>query len=125
VINVSVYDALNFAKRCDSIFETRRRVYRNGGWDDDADRLTTAFRDWNAAMRRVDDVGFRPVRECSECKSASPHTATMPLPSSSEMMETETALKTTVGNAVRSAPIAFTPGVLADPGAELYNEKTC
>jgi formylglycine-generating enzyme required for sulfatase activity len=73
-------DPAHSFERCDSIFETRRRAYRNGGWSDDADRLTTAFRDWNVAMRRVDDVGFRLVRECSECKSASPHPGKIPLP---------------------------------------------
>ena len=56
-------------ERCDSIYETRRRVYRNGGWSDDPERLELAFRDWNAAMRRTDDVGFRLLRECPDCRS--------------------------------------------------------
>ena len=56
-------------ENCDSIFETRRRAYRNGGWSDDAERLTMSFRDWNVAMRRTDDVGFRLVRECVDCKA--------------------------------------------------------
>jgi formylglycine-generating enzyme required for sulfatase activity len=54
---------------CDSLFETRRRVYRNGGWSDSPERLGTAFRDWNAAFRRTDDVGFRLVRECGGCRA--------------------------------------------------------
>jgi formylglycine-generating enzyme required for sulfatase activity len=53
---------------CDSLFETRRRVYRNGGWSDSPERLGAAFRDWNAAFRRTDDVGFRLVRECGGCE---------------------------------------------------------
>jgi formylglycine-generating enzyme required for sulfatase activity len=56
-------------ERCDSIYETRRRAYRNGAWSDTPDRLTVAFRDWNVAMRRTDDVGFRLVRECAECEN--------------------------------------------------------
>ncbi len=58
--------------RCDSIFETRRRAYRNGGWSDEPDRLALSFRDWNVAMRRTDDVGFRLVRECGECGTGLP-----------------------------------------------------
>ena len=57
-------------ERCDSIYETRRRVYRNGGWSDDPERLATAFRDWNVAMRKTDDVGFRLVRKCVECRAS-------------------------------------------------------
>jgi formylglycine-generating enzyme required for sulfatase activity len=53
--------------RCDSIYETRRRAYRNGAWSDDEERLGVAFRDWNVALRRTDDVGFRLVRECGDC----------------------------------------------------------
>jgi formylglycine-generating enzyme required for sulfatase activity len=52
---------------CDSPYESRRRVYRNGGWSDDPSRLEAQFRDWNAAVRRTDFVGFRLVRECPEC----------------------------------------------------------
>jgi len=62
-------DPAHSFERCDSIYKTRRRAYRNGGWSDEPDRLTTAFRDWNVAMRRTDDVGFRLVRECIECKA--------------------------------------------------------
>jgi len=54
-------------ERCDSIYKTRRRAYRNGGWSDEPVRLGAAFRDWNAAMRKTDFVGFRLVRECSDC----------------------------------------------------------
>jgi formylglycine-generating enzyme required for sulfatase activity/cytochrome c553 len=118
-------DPAHSFKRCDSIFETRRRAYRNGGWDDDAERLATAFRDWNVAMRRVDDVGFRLVRECSECKSASPHPAKMPLPQGSETTETKMSLKTIVDSTAGSGVIDFASGVVADPGAELYKEKIC
>jgi formylglycine-generating enzyme required for sulfatase activity len=66
-------------ERCDSIYETRRRAYRNGAWSDTPDRLTVAFRDWNVAMRRTDDVGFRLVRECAECENppATPSGATV------------------------------------------------
>ncbi len=56
-------------ERCDSIYETRRRAYRNGSWSDEPDRLHLPFRDWNAAMRRTDFVGFRLVRECSACRT--------------------------------------------------------
>ena len=52
---------------CDSLYETRRRTYRNGAWSDPPQRLGSGFRDWNAAMRRTDDVGFRLVRECPDC----------------------------------------------------------
>lgn len=52
---------------CDSIYETRRRAYRNGAWSDPPELLEPGSRDWNAAMRRTDDVGFRLVRECPEC----------------------------------------------------------
>jgi formylglycine-generating enzyme required for sulfatase activity len=55
--------------RCDSIYETRRRAYRNGAWSDDPDRLGTAFRDWNVAIRRTDDVGFRLLVECHDCRN--------------------------------------------------------
>jgi formylglycine-generating enzyme required for sulfatase activity len=55
-------------ERCDSIYETRRRAYRNGGWSDEPARLGASFRDWNAAMRRTDFVGFRLVRECRACE---------------------------------------------------------
>lgn len=52
---------------CDSIYETRRRIYRNGGWSDPPARLRADARDWNAAMRRTDDVGFRLVPGCADC----------------------------------------------------------
>jgi len=55
--------------RCDSIYKTRRRAYRNGGWSDGPESLTMSSRDWNVAMRRTDDVGFRLVRECVECRA--------------------------------------------------------
>jgi formylglycine-generating enzyme required for sulfatase activity len=55
-------------ERCDSIYETRRRVYRNGAWSDDEERIGVAFRDWNVAVRRTDDVGFRLLRECNACE---------------------------------------------------------
>lgn len=58
--------------QCDGIYETRRRVYRNGGWSDRPERLGLAFRDWNAAFRRTDDVGFRLLRECPECVALAP-----------------------------------------------------
>jgi len=58
--------------QCDGIYETRRRAYRNGGWSDRPERLAVAFRDWNAAFRRTDDVGFRLVRECPECGAVTP-----------------------------------------------------
>ena len=58
--------------QCDGIYETRRRAYRNGGWSDRPERLAVAFRDWNAAFRRTDDVGFRLVRECPECSAVTP-----------------------------------------------------
>jgi len=61
-------DPANSFERCDSIYKTRRRAYRNGGWSDGPESLATSFRDWNVAMRRTDDVGFRLVRECSACK---------------------------------------------------------
>ncbi len=60
-------DPMHSFERCDSPYESRRRVYRNGGWSDDPDRLGMAFRDWNAAFRKTDDVGFRLVRECPGC----------------------------------------------------------
>jgi len=60
-------DPTHSFERCDSVYKTRRRAYRNGGWSDDAARLALSFRDWNVAMRRTDDVGFRLVRECREC----------------------------------------------------------
>jgi formylglycine-generating enzyme required for sulfatase activity len=62
-------DIAHSFERCDSIYETRRRAYRNGGWSDGPDRLELASRDWNAAMRKTDFVGFRLVRECSECRA--------------------------------------------------------
>jgi formylglycine-generating enzyme required for sulfatase activity len=62
-------DPASSFERCDSIYETRRRAYRNGAWSDDEERLGVSFRDWNVAVRRTDDVGFRLVRECGECKS--------------------------------------------------------
>lgn len=58
--------------QCDGIYETRRRAYRNGGWSDGPERLAVAFRDWNAAFRRTDDVGFRLLRECPECGTVTP-----------------------------------------------------
>jgi hypothetical protein len=61
-------DPMHSFERCDSPYESRRRVYRNGGWSDDPDRLGMAFRDWNAAFRKTDDVGFRLVRECTGCE---------------------------------------------------------
>jgi formylglycine-generating enzyme required for sulfatase activity len=54
--------------RCDSIFETRRRAYRNGSYSDDPSALKSAYRDWNVAMRRTDYIGFRLVRECRQCR---------------------------------------------------------
>jgi formylglycine-generating enzyme required for sulfatase activity len=56
-------------ERCDSIYKTRRRVFKNGGWSDGPESLAMSFRDWNVAMRRSDDVGFRLLRECTACKS--------------------------------------------------------
>lgn len=56
-------------ERCDSIYKTRRRAYRNGGWSDGPESLAVSSRDWNVAMRRSDDVGFRLVRECVECRA--------------------------------------------------------
>jgi len=41
------------------------------------ERLAVAFRDWNAAFRRTDDVGFRLVRECPECIAAIPPDPTL------------------------------------------------
>lgn len=58
--------------RCDSIYKTRRRAYRNGGWSDGSESLKTSSRDWNVAMRRSDDVGFRLVRERVERKTGFP-----------------------------------------------------
>lgn len=57
-------------ENCDSPYESRRRVYRNGAWSDEPDRLDTNFRDWNAGIRKTDFVGFRLVRECDDCGSA-------------------------------------------------------
>ena len=54
-------------ENCDSPYASRRRVYRNGGWSDGPERLAANFRDWNAGIRKTDFVGFRLVRECSEC----------------------------------------------------------
>lgn len=65
-------DPASSYSQCDSLYETRRRVYRNGGWSDRPERLAVAFRDWNAAFRRTDDVGFRLVRECPECVTLAP-----------------------------------------------------
>jgi formylglycine-generating enzyme required for sulfatase activity len=62
-------DPMHSYERCDSIYKTRRRAYRNGGWSDGPESLATSSRDWNVAMRRSDDVGFRLVRECVECES--------------------------------------------------------
>jgi formylglycine-generating enzyme required for sulfatase activity len=62
-------DPAHSFERCDSIYKTRRRAYRNGGWSDGAESLATSARDWNVAMRRSDDVGFRLVRECAECRA--------------------------------------------------------
>jgi formylglycine-generating enzyme required for sulfatase activity len=59
---------------CDSPYESRRRIYRNGGWSDEPSRLEARFRDWNAAVRRTDFVGFRLVRECPECNGQPPET---------------------------------------------------
>lgn len=56
--------------RCDSLYDSRRRVYRNGAWSDRPTSLRSAYRDWNAAMRKTDDVGFRLVRECGECAAS-------------------------------------------------------
>ena len=64
-------DPAHSFEQCDSIYETRRRVFRNGGWSDRPARLQLAARDWNAAMRRTDDVGFRLVRECPACAAPS------------------------------------------------------
>ena len=60
--------ALSF-ENCDSPYESRRRVYRNGAWSDEPDRLDSNFRDWNAGIRQTDFVGFRLVRECDGCGS--------------------------------------------------------
>ncbi len=54
---------------CDSIYKTRRRAFRNGGWSDGPESVEISSRVWNVAMRRSDDVGFRLVRECVECKA--------------------------------------------------------
>jgi len=70
-------DPANSYNQCDGIYETRRRVYRNGGWSDRPERLAVAFTDWNAAFRRTDDVGFRLVRECPECIAAIPPDPTL------------------------------------------------
>jgi formylglycine-generating enzyme required for sulfatase activity len=55
-------------ERCDSIFETRRRAFRNGSYSDGAESVKLAYRDWNVAMRRTDFIGFRLVRECPACR---------------------------------------------------------
>jgi len=60
-------DPLHSFERCDSIYKTRRRAYRNGGWSDGPESLGTSSRDWNVAMRRSDDVGFRLLHECQAC----------------------------------------------------------
>ncbi len=52
-----------------STSESRRRVYRNGAWGVEPDRLDSNFRDWNAGIRQTDFVGFRLVRECDGCGS--------------------------------------------------------
>lgn len=62
-------DPAHSFERCDSIYKTRRRAYRNGSWSDEPGRLGLGFRDWNVAMRRTDFVGFRLVRECRECEA--------------------------------------------------------
>lgn len=62
-------DPAHSFERCDSIYKTRRRAYRNGAWSDRPDRLRTSARDWNVAMRRSDDVGFRLVHECRAGKA--------------------------------------------------------
>jgi formylglycine-generating enzyme required for sulfatase activity len=62
-------DPTHSFERCDSIYKTRRRAYRNGGWSDGPESLAISSRDWNVAMRRSDDVGFRLVRECVECRA--------------------------------------------------------
>jgi formylglycine-generating enzyme required for sulfatase activity len=62
-------DPAHSFERCDSIYKTRRRAYRNGGWSDGPESLGLSSRDWNVAMRRSDDVGFRLVRECIECRA--------------------------------------------------------
>ena len=68
-------DPAHSFSRCDSIYKTRRRAYRNGGWSDRPESIEVSSRDWNVAMRRTDDVGFRLVRECMECKSGFPQAA--------------------------------------------------
>jgi len=65
-------DPTHSFERCDSIYQTRRRAYRNGGWSDAPGTVALSSRDWNAAMRRTDFVGFRLVRECNECKAGFP-----------------------------------------------------
>lgn len=59
-------------ENCDSPYASRRRVYRNGGWSDGPERLGANFRDWNAGIRKTDFVGFRLLRECSECDTTNP-----------------------------------------------------
>lgn len=65
-------DPVQSFENCDSPYASRRRVYRNGGWSDGPDRLAANFRDWNAGIRKTDFVGFRLLRECSECSTATP-----------------------------------------------------
>jgi len=62
-------DPAHSFRRCDSIYKTHRRAYRNGGWSDDPKSLGLSSRDWNVAMRRSDDVGFRLLHECQACKA--------------------------------------------------------
>jgi len=51
------------AQVCDGRYESRRRVLRNGAWSDPPSRLVAGWRDWNAAVRRTEEMGFRLVRE--------------------------------------------------------------
>ena len=48
---------------CDDRYESRRRLYKGGSWSDRARDVRTAHRDWNAPIRRTDEVGFRLVME--------------------------------------------------------------
>lgn len=50
-------------QRCDGRYESRRRVLRNGAWSDAPSRLVLGWRDWNAAVRRTEEMGFRLLRE--------------------------------------------------------------
>lgn len=51
------------AQVCDGRYDSRRRVLRNGAWSDSPSRLVAGWRDWNAAVRRTEEMGFRLVRE--------------------------------------------------------------